>query len=153
MAVRELVLDRVVGALLPAALLIFDVAHALLIEIGLADVVQKAADRIALLLMFPLWREMLAQRFIDAHAVLDKAAAARTVVARTGRRLKKVGAPEPFQKLLRARTMNLFVINRQKLFLEIHCCPPLLHAWRPGLRRAAGPYLSILPWARGRVNL
>ena len=118
MAVGELVVDHIERVLLPLALLILPVPHLHSVEVGLADVVQQAADGDGLLLavrqlderlvfpVLPLGNKQIMEAVINVDAVLHQPARMGQVEAGTGRGLEEVRGLQPSQELICSRACD-----------------------------------------------
>lgn len=101
-AVGQLVGYLIKGDLLPlAGHIVFDIAGAYFIKVCLAQVMQQAADGVALG-AFPLGEKMLHHRIVHIDAVHDKAALTGTVEPGRGRRGEKIRGFQPAQQAVSA---------------------------------------------------
>ena len=135
-AVGELVVHDIERVLLPLALFVLTVPHFHTIEVGLADVVQEAADGDGLLLLgievicFSLHtaHDTLVdihgpQPFIDVDAVLHQPARAGQVEAGAGRGREEVCGLQPLQELLGTGPGDILTVDFQELFFHSSFSP------------------------------
>ena len=114
MAVGQLVSHLIKRDLLPlAGNVVLDVAGADLVKVRLAQVVQQAADGVALG-AFTIGEKMLHHRIIDVDAVHDQAALARAVKAGGRGRSEKIRRFQPVQQAVSAGAGDVFVVDLHK---------------------------------------
>ena len=128
-AVGEQILHAVGGHFFPlAGHVIFHVAGAALVVVGLAQVVQQGADGKALLAV-ALGEERVMEGVIDVEAVHTQPALTGPVEPGGGRSREEIGlVVQPVQQLLAAGAGDMLLEDLQKLLAVAHLTAP----YRPG---------------------
>jgi hypothetical protein len=125
--VRKIVLDGVVRHALPYAVLLY-VSHLCLIEVSLANVVQKRGDgkRLlgklkAVLLAEARILHLIAKAFVYVKAMLEQTSLVRAVKSRRRGRREEIGLlAKIVEKLVCSLSLNAGVIYFNKFFSVIH---------------------------------
>ena len=136
--VGELVAEFIARHLLPNAVLVLDVSRADLVDVDLAEIVQKRDDGDALLgiaeselILDSCAVEIAVQAIVDVQAVLEKSALIIAMKAcRRGCRkeIALFGIGQKFEQLICAFSFDFGFVNFQKFLVVGHKDTPIL--WR-----------------------